>query len=80
MQIFIKTEALQYQKIHNSDILQVFQNSYLFLSINGKGKSHIRSVRWGVPVREDTYPEPSVFWGLLVSLLSDFVTLLYRLP
>ena len=27
----------------------------------GKDKSHIRSVRWGVPVREDTCPEPSAF-------------------
>ena len=27
----------------------------------GKGKSHIRSVRWGAPVREDTCPEPSAF-------------------
>ena len=25
------------------------------------GKSHIQSVRWGVPVREDTCPEPSAF-------------------
>ena len=27
----------------------------------GKGKSHIRTVRWGVPVKEDTCPEPSAF-------------------
>ena len=24
-----------------------------------KGKSHIRTVRWGVPVKGDTCPEPS---------------------
>ena len=33
----------------------------------GKGKSHIRSVRWGVPVSEDICPEPSVFWGRVAS-------------
>ena len=25
----------------------------------GKGKSHIRFLHWGVPIREDTYSEPS---------------------
>ena len=27
----------------------------------GKGKSHIRFLRWGVPLREDTCSEPSAF-------------------
>ena len=24
-----------------------------------KGQSHVRSIRWEVPVREDTFPGPS---------------------
>ena len=40
----------------------------------GKGKSHIRSVRWGVPVKEDPCPEPSAFEvGWPVPFLAAFI-------
>ena len=35
------------------------ESTLLTATVKGKGKSHIRTVRWGVPVREDTCPEPS---------------------
>ena len=40
-----------------------------------KAKSHIRSARWGVPVREDTCPELSAFEvGWLVPFLATFTS------
>ena len=33
----------------------------------GKGKSYIRSVCWGVPIRADTCPGPSALWGRVAS-------------
>ena len=46
----------------------------------GKGKSHIRSVRWGAPVREDTCPEPSAFEvGWPVPFLATFISPVFPL-
>ena len=50
------------QERYEEEDCRVKTTTYINLyRIKGKGKSHIRSVRWGVPVREDTCPEPSAF-------------------
>ena len=47
----------------------------LALTGEGKGKSHIRSVRWGVSIREDTCPKPLAFEvGRPVPFLAAFIS------
>ena len=51
----------------------LYPQSFLCFLID-KGKSHIRSVRWEVPVRKDTCPGPSALWR---SVANSFPRRLY---
>ena len=42
--------------------------------------SRIRSVRWGVPVREDTCPGPSALWGRVASSFPHRFQCFHRVP